>query len=233
MTHDIARLRQEYAKRAQRLVGNNLYSLFNKSHLFMIQQRQRSVLNLLLCEGLYPLEDKRILEIGCGDGGVLLEYLSYGANPSTLFGVDLLPHRLVKARHRLPQLPIACADGQKLPYASKSFDLVMQYTAFSSILDKSVRTRIAQEMMRIIRPNGLIIWYDFWLNPTNSQVKGILPPEIRYLFPNSHCTFYRVTLAPPIIRRLVGISWMLCEAFEKLRIFNTHYLVAIHPITNN
>jgi hypothetical protein len=69
--------------------------------------------------------------------------------------------------------------------------------------------------------------YDFWLNPTNRQTRGIRPSEIRRLFPGAHLEFYRITLAPPIARRLAPCSWLLCCLLERLQAFNTHYLVAI------
>ena len=72
-------------------------------------------------------------------------------------------------------------------------------------------------------------WYDFWLNPTNPQTRGIRPAEIRRLFPNCRYEFHKITLAPPIARRVVPISWMLALFLESLKIFNSHYLVAIRP----
>ena len=38
-----------------------------------MQQRRRDVIALLKRHGLTPLADKRVLEIGCGTGGVLIE----------------------------------------------------------------------------------------------------------------------------------------------------------------
>src|SRR5512139_3099221 len=130
-TDDIARLRMEYRDRAQRLKDSDTYSLFNPAHLFMIQQRQRASLKMLREHGLYPLAGKQILEIGCGNGYVLQEYLSGGAAPASLHGIDLLKDRITDAHTRLPQLPLVCANGQHLPYPSGKFDLVLQYTAFS------------------------------------------------------------------------------------------------------
>ncbi len=227
---DLDRLRTEYARRAQRLANSDLYSPFNPAHLFMIQQRQRATLQLLRRYGMYPLNGKRILEVGCGSGGVLVEFLSYGAEPHLLHGVDLLPDRVQAAHRRLPHILLACADAQNLPYPSASFDLVLQYTVFSSILDDGVKASIACEMLRVLKPEGLILWYDFWLNPLNPQTRGIRPAEIRRLFPTCTFTFRRVTLAPPITRRLMPVSWMLCALLESLRVFNSHYLVAIRKV---
>ncbi len=229
-SNDLDRLRAEYARRAQRLADSDRYSLSNPAHLFMVQQRQRATLRLLRQQGMYPLRGKRILEVGCGSGGVLLEFLGYGAEPHLLHGVDLLPDRLQDARRRLPHLPLVCADAQSLPYPSVSFDLVLQYTVFSSVLDDGVKTSLAREMLRVLKPDGLILWYDFWINPTNPHTRGIRPLEIRRLFPACTFTFRRVTLAPPLARWLVRVSWMLCALLESLRVLNSHYLVAIRKV---
>ena len=232
---DIARLRNEYEDRKHRLAASDLYSLFNRANLFIVQQRQREVLAALKKNGVTDLSNLLILEMGCGGGGVLTEYLNFGASPENLHGVDLLPDRLLHAHHILPGSGFANADGQSLPYSDKTFDLVLQYTAISSILDPQVRRAICADMLRVLRspdpasgkPGGIILSYDFWLNPTNPQTQGIRPGEIKRLFPNCRYEFHRITLAPPITRRLASISWGLCLFLENLKIFNTHYLVAI------
>jgi len=227
---DLARLRTEYADRERRLAGRDIYSLFNPAHLFMTQQRQRITLKTLRRMGYYPLDRYRVLEIGCGRGGVLLEYLSFGAMPQHVYGIDLLADRVVEAHARMPSLMLSCADGQHLPYPDNTFDLVMQYTAFSSILDDTVKTNVAREMLRVLRPRGAIVWYDYWLNPTNPQARGIRPAEIRRLFPDCKYDFQRITLAPPVTRNLVAFSWTICMLLEKIKFLNTHYLVIIQPI---
>ncbi|MBI5296398.1 MAG: class I SAM-dependent methyltransferase [Chloroflexi bacterium] len=226
---EITRIRQEYASRADRLRGSDLYSLFNPAQLFTIQQRQRNIAKYLRKHGFYPLVDRSILEVGCGAGRVLLETLSFEASSQSLHGTDLLFDRLKHAHQVVANLPLTNADAQNLPYASQSIDLVMQLTVFSSILDKNVRSQVAREMIRVLKPGGLILFYDFWLNPTNQQTCGILPLEIKRLFPDCKYEFHRITLAPPIARKLAPISWGLCLFLEGLGIFNTHYLSIIRP----
>jgi ubiquinone/menaquinone biosynthesis C-methylase UbiE len=226
---DVVRLREEYAERARHVDKTDRYSLFNSAQLFSIQQRQRAILRVLRQHKFYPLQGYRILELGCGSGGVLLENLGFGASARNLYGVDLLLARIQLAHQTLSGLPLACADGQNLPYISHTFDLSMQFTVFSSILDDEVKSNVARELLRVTHPGGMILWYDFWLNPMNPQTRGIRPAEIRYLFPNCKFHFERITLAPPIARRIVPLSWGLALFLEKLRIFNTHYLVTIQP----
>ena len=146
--NDLDRLRIEYADRKRRYTNSDIYSHFNQSHLFTLQQRQRKTLKLLRKHGLCSLEGTQILELGCGSGGVLLEYLTYGASPSNLHGTYLLPDRVRIASRQLSHLSLTCADGQSLPYPSKAFDLVLQYTVFTSVLDDSVKSNLARRLYR-------------------------------------------------------------------------------------
>ena len=222
---------KEYEARSRRFEGSNTYALSNPAYLFLVQRRQMHTIALLSKYLEFPLTEKKILEVGCGQGQVLYEYLGYSSKPGNIVGIDLLENKLQKAHGFLPHIGIACANGQNLPFRQHSFDLVTQYMAFSSILDDSVKAQLAAEMLRVVKPNGVILWYDFWINLTNRQTRGIRPSEIKTLFPNCAYEFRKITLAPPITRRLVGASWLLCSVLERLWLLNTHYLAAIRPLT--
>lgn len=154
---DIERLRAEYARRKLSPTVDSRDSLFNDGNLFTVQQRQRAMLHLLRKYGFNPLSGKRILEVGCGSGFVLHELLGIGAQADLLCGVDLLPERISAASKRLPTVSLAQADGQQLPFESGSFNLALQFTAFSSVLDPAIKRNLAGEMMRVLRADGLII----------------------------------------------------------------------------
>lgn len=109
----------------------------------------------------------------------------------------------------------------------ESFDLALQFTAFSSVLDPEIKRDMAEAMLRVLKPDGGVLWYDFIWNPTNSQTKGIGLKEIKSLFPG--CTFLvsRITLAPPLIRLLLPKYPRLVEWLSSLIILNSHLLVWI------
>jgi ubiquinone/menaquinone biosynthesis C-methylase UbiE len=226
---DITRLKDEYENRKQRFANKDIYSWFNKANLFTIHQRQRTILTALRNRNITDLSNLKIFEMGCGGGGVLTEFLNFGASPRNLYGMDLIADRLNHAHAQLPASHFVNADGQHMPFPAHSFDLVLQYTALSSILDSQLRQKIARDMQRVLKPNGIILWYDFWLNPTNPQTRGIRPAEIRSLFPNCNFKFHKSTLAPPIARRIVPFSWGLALLLEGLKIFNSHYIGVITP----
>lgn len=228
--NDLDRLKAEYADRARRFSDSDRYSPLNPAYLFMIQQRQRAEVRLLRRLGIRSLKEQKLLEVGCGRGNVLYEMMWFGIPPKQLHGTELMPTSLHEAQRRFSALPLTCADARQLPYPSNHFDVVLQYTVFSSILDDGIKSRIAREMLRVVKKTGgLILWYDFWLNPTNPHTRGVGKSEIKQLFPNCRFTFQRVTLAPPLARRLVPVSWILATLLEKLWVLNTHYLVAIMP----
>ena len=223
------RIRHTYDAWLAQRAKSDLDSPGNPAYLFTLQGRERAVLRRLKTERMWPLGERDILEVGCGSGSVLLELLGYGADPARLHGTDLLAGRVAVARHLLPHVALTCADGGRLPYPDAAFDLVLQFTVFSSILDKALCYTVANEMRRVLKPNGLILWYEFWLYPLNKQTRGIRPGEARSYFPNSQFSFERITLAPPLARRLVPVTWAGARLLEATRLLNTHYLAAIRP----
>ena len=59
-------------------------------------------------------------------------------------------------------------------------------------------------MMRVVRPGGLILWYDYHVNnPFNPDVRAVTARELSALFQDCDIERRRVTLAPPLAR-LVG-----------------------------
>ena len=160
-------------------------------------RRHADIVALLGEVGLTDLSKQRILELGCGSGGVVNEFLTLGAAPANLVGVDLLFDRLRVAKSLLPDGLWVTANGQHLPFPAGSFDLELQFTAFSSILDPATRLDMASEMLRLLKPGGGILWYDFIWNPLNLQTEGLPLAQVKKLFPGTILTPRRVTLAPP------------------------------------
>jgi ubiquinone/menaquinone biosynthesis C-methylase UbiE len=221
---EIERIKEAYELRKNR-IPSQMYSFFNPANLFMIQRRECEILKILNKIGINSLENKRILDVGCGAGGELRNFIRYGALPENCFGIDLLPDRIESARKISPNIDFRCGDASTLPFEDKGFDIVLQYTVFTSILDDKIKEKIAREMLRVLTPNGIIVWYDFYVNnPKNSDVRGVKKGEIHRLFPRCKITLKRITLAPPVTRIIAPLSIMLCLALEKISFLRTHYI---------
>jgi len=221
-----SRIRAAYAKRQ----GDNIrYSWFSPGHLFFIHERERRVLAVLKEQGVESLKANKILEIGCGTGYWLREFIKWGARPDSITGVDLFPDRIAEAKNLCPEgVKFHCGNAASLEFADSTFDLVLQSTVFTSVLDKRMKAQMATEMCRVLKPNGLILWYDYHMdNPTNADVKGVPSREIHELFPECVIQLQRVTLAPPIARLLAPYSWMLCYLLERIPWLCTHYIGVI------
>jgi ubiquinone/menaquinone biosynthesis C-methylase UbiE len=152
-----------------------------------------------------------------------------GRSAGKHYTVDLLPDRIAEAKSLSPcGIRLHCGHAADLPLASDSFDLVVQSTVFTSILEPSVKRQVASEMRRILKTDGLILWYDFQVNnPRNSDVQGVTRQEIYELFPNCRIELRRLTLAPPLLRLLAPYSWLLCHLLSQVPWLCTHYLGAI------
>ena len=223
-----ARVREAYARRTER-DHDGRYDHWRPANLFIFQSRERAFLSLLGAAGRLPLAGQQLLDLGCGDGAVLRDLLRYGARADDLFGVDLLKERVERARELTPGAYVEVGDGQALPFEAARFDLVLGFTLLSSIRDPAARGRVASEMTRVLKPDGLILLYDFWTNPTNRDVRPLRRAEVRRLFAGRTVQFRGVTLAPPLVRLLVARpgGWLACSLLEMLPFLRTHFLAAV------
>lgn len=175
------------------------------------------------------LKDVRILEVGCGSGFWLREFVQWGAQPGNICGVDLLPERIAEARRSAPaNINLQCRNAAQLDTADGAYDLVLQSTVFTSILDPKMKQQIASEMLRVLRPTGIILWYDFFRNnPQNGDVRGVTQKEIAQLFPDCRIQMEKLTLAPPLGRAIAKISTPLYRGLSRIKTLCTHYLGTI------
>ena len=121
----------------------------------------------------------------------------------------------------------------ELPWPDASFDLVSQFTVFSSILDPAVKQQVAAEMRRVVRPGGKILWYDLRKsNPMRPVCGGLSRAEHKpnWLFPGCAIRFRNATLAPPVARtEFSHAPWAAGFALESLPFATTHLTAVINP----
>jgi SAM-dependent methyltransferase len=209
------------------------YSLFRQGNLFLWQQRERALLRALRWAGVdrAGLERLRILEVGCGAAGLLPQLVAYGASPELMAGVDTDRERIREALRRYPAIAFEVADATALPVRDARFDIVIQSTLFTSLLEPTVRARAAAEMVRALSPCGFILWFDFrYDSPSNPRVRGVPRREIeRDLFPRSSARFFTTMLVPPLARVLVPVAPALASALSLIPPLRTHYCAVIRP----
>lgn len=108
---------------------------------------------------------ERLLEVGCGMGTDLLQYARGGA---ICTGMDLTPRSIEISRHRFKLYDVPgtflIADGEKLPFADNTFDVVYS----NGVLHHTPDTAGAvEEIHRVLRPGGIakvMLYYRHSLN---------------------------------------------------------------------
>jgi ubiquinone/menaquinone biosynthesis C-methylase UbiE len=106
-------------------------------------------------EETFSIEGKKVLDIGCGKGGLIISCALRGGDAIGI-DIDSSELRIAKLRTKKvnginPQLIRCCAD--LLPFRSNLFDLV---TATSVLEHVDNPDKVVKEMVRILKPRGYI-----------------------------------------------------------------------------
>lgn len=119
---------------------------------------------------------ERVLEVGVGTGINLALY----PKACRMTGIDFSSSMLEKARERiarggLDQMRLLQMDAADLKFADDSFDIVYAPYLISVVPDP---VKVAQEMRRVCRPGGRIIFLNHFLSPNAlvSRVERLISP---------------------------------------------------------
>jgi SAM-dependent methyltransferase len=191
------------------------------------RQAQERALIALFNDHDIALQEVQVLDIGCGAGGFLRFLAGLGAQPGNLHGVDLMPYRIKQGRTLSPaSMDLQIGNAEVLPYPDQRFDLVSQFTVFTSILDDQMQRNVAGEMTRVLKQGGYVLWYDF-RKGSNLTTRGVEVDKIRQLFPTYTILALR-GLHPPRASSIARRSWFLCELWDRVPgLKKTHYLALL------
>ena len=102
-----------------------------------------------------PLQGKRVLDVGCGDGAYALAAARQGAH---VVGVDASLPMIEAARARAHEAALNVefkqADAAALPFEDGRFDVVLAVTVLCFVPDTAAAL---QEMARVLAPGGRLV----------------------------------------------------------------------------
>lgn len=220
--NEINNIKRHYELRSLNPIIENPYFIY-----YIKSERELKYLEILNRKAKVNLSNLRIIEIGAGGGDNLLYFHRLGISWSNIYANELLDDRVKILKQRLLSDNVIGGNVLDLNF-ERHFDIVFQSTVFSSVLDYDLKRTIALKMMKMVKEDGIILWYDFkYNNPRNKNVRGIKKKEINDLFREAKdITFYNVTLAPPIGRRIGKYYQLFNFLFPFLR---THLIGVIMP----
>jgi phosphoethanolamine N-methyltransferase len=136
------------------------------------------------------LREKRVLDIGCGIGG--LDEVLAGELGARVTGVDVAKLVVQVGRERIARsklkdrIEIRLIEPGRLPFADGSFDVVFGKDAWLHIADKAA---FFGEVSRVLKPGGIVACGDWMKSP------GPYSPDMEYFFKMEGLTYHLVTLA--------------------------------------
>jgi ubiquinone/menaquinone biosynthesis C-methylase UbiE len=177
-----------------------------------------------------PLSEFRVLDIGCGKGSLLGWFHEKGVPAENLFGIDLSSDRIRIARKTYPAFTFVEGDAEELGFPDNSFDLVLLFTVFSSILDEAMATNVAREIGRVLKQGGAVVWHDLrYPNPWNPTLRAMTKRRIRELFPSFELKLELIYLLPPIARRLGRFTDWTYPMLASIPVLRSHYFGLLCP----
>jgi colanic acid biosynthesis glycosyl transferase WcaI len=225
-----ARVRSVYRAYAESPARRRAWNAENPGNQQIISALYEGVRAALIDAENFPRDGRIFLDVGCGHGDLLGWLKEREASADCLIGVDLLANRVAAARDRVADVRFEVADARELPVASGSVSAVMLSTVLSSVLAREVRGRIADEAMRVVRSDGMILCYDVrYANPRNRSVRRVGRTELTRLFPGARIETRSLTLLPPLARRLKGATDALYGPLARLPPLRTHLLAVVRP----
>jgi phthiocerol/phenolphthiocerol synthesis type-I polyketide synthase E len=105
-----------------------------------------------------PLENRRVLDVGCGRGGAATIVQRF-FKPRSYTGVDLSGGAIAfcTAHHKLANTTFRQGDAEHLPIPDSSMDIVINIESSQSYPD--IRA-FYQEVFRVLRPGGYFLYTD-------------------------------------------------------------------------
>jgi ubiquinone/menaquinone biosynthesis C-methylase UbiE len=131
----------------------------------------------------FRVEGAKVLDIGCGDAGVLIALAENGACAS---GIEVSERSLYRARVRAEEhavdIALGAAVAEALPYADASHDLILLDNVLEHVQDQE---RTLAEIRRVLRPGGLLYMvtpkpfalYSLWNDPHYDLAGLVLLPR--------------------------------------------------------
>ena len=155
-----------------------VYNRFNKENeattsiycsYHPIGRYSRKILFSGLNKTLIDFERKRketseikLLDIGCGSGGMIEYFITKGFQSANCYGVDLSVTRISKAKQQFPEVNFICGDALDQHFTTLQFDLITSFDLYSHFATAEQIILGLQNANKSLAENGTFFWYDIY-----------------------------------------------------------------------
>jgi len=215
---ELKRIRNAYSHFEESDNYKKLHTPFGLSSYYQ-DNLKRKLIFIFRKKGFLTLNELKVLDVGIGKGSNVPDFFKFGINFKSLFGLDILFDRLRFLKNNYKEILVFNCDAQKVSFKNKSFDIVTQFVVFSSILEDNVCQNIATEMLRVLKDDGMIIWYDAHGGKMLSEhTRSYSEEQIKEFFPNCKYEFKRIIPHSQLSLRLGKYEWgwVLLDIIEKI-----------------
>jgi ubiquinone/menaquinone biosynthesis C-methylase UbiE len=137
----------------------NVKKFFNKDEAvkaFINDEKAKISFLDLIEKAFFSLQGKRVLDIGCGKGGIIISCALRGA--AKAIGIDIDEKELAIAKLRansygLENVQFFKNKGENLLFSDNSFDLVIATSVLEHVENPY---KVLKEMIRVLSPGGII-----------------------------------------------------------------------------
>lgn len=122
-------------------------------------------------KGIELKKDTKMLDVGSGQG-VMVNFLN--GNGFDITGLDIRPRNAQK-------LPVIKARIEELPFQNGTFDFLMCMCVFDFMVYEQDQQKMTEEMVRVLKPNGIIaalIFDDAPINHSSLTLLSARPIEL-------------------------------------------------------
>ena len=108
------------------------------------------------------LNTKKLLDVGCGNGGMLSFFISRGFSPKNTVGIDLSETRINTASKQSQGETYVRADVLTFNLNEQKFDLITSFDLFSHLNTKEQIIKGLDNIHKHLEDDGLFLWYDLY-----------------------------------------------------------------------
>lgn len=108
------------------------------------------------------LSEMKLLDVGCGVGGMLNYFNQKGFRNENMIGIDLSENRIEKAKLEYPQVAFKVADVLTMNLDEKKFDLITSFDLFSHLKSKVELLEGLKNVREHLDDTGIFLWYDIF-----------------------------------------------------------------------